>query len=54
LYRISNSSSHPREGLILGWLSWLIAAPLSIPAGKLLVQALGATRISARESLTYE
>jgi putative ABC transport system permease protein len=30
------------EGLILGWLSWLIAAPLSIPAGKLLAQALGA------------
>jgi len=30
------------EGLILGWLSWLIALPLSIPAGKLMVQALGA------------
>jgi putative ABC transport system permease protein len=30
------------EGLILGWLSWLIAVPLSIPAGKFLVQALGA------------
>jgi len=30
------------EGLILGWLSWLIALPLSIPAGKLMVQGLGA------------
>jgi len=29
------------EGLILGWLSWLIALPLSIPAGKLMVQAIG-------------
>jgi putative ABC transport system permease protein len=29
------------EGLILGWLSWLIALPLSIPAGKVIVQALG-------------
>jgi putative ABC transport system permease protein len=29
------------EGLILGWLSWLIAAPLSIPAGKFLAQSLG-------------
>jgi putative ABC transport system permease protein len=29
------------EGLILGWLSWLIALPLSIPAGKLMVTALG-------------
>jgi putative ABC transport system permease protein len=29
------------EGLILGWLSWLIALPLSIPAGKLMVVALG-------------
>jgi putative ABC transport system permease protein len=79
------------EGLILGWLSWLIAVPLSVPAGQFLVQALGAvmggelvykftpagalywlviitvlsglaswfpardaTRISVRESLTYE
>jgi putative ABC transport system permease protein len=30
------------EGLILGWLSWLIALPLSIPAGQLMVKALGA------------
>ncbi|MGB7115537.1 MAG: FtsX-like permease family protein [Anaerolineales bacterium] len=29
------------EGLILGWLSWLIALPLSIPAGKIMVVALG-------------
>ena len=29
------------EGLILGWLSWLIALPLSIPAGQLMVTALG-------------
>jgi putative ABC transport system permease protein len=29
------------EGLILGWLSWLIALPLSIPAGKIMVSALG-------------
>ena len=30
------------EGLILGWLSWLIALPLSMPAGRVMVQALGA------------
>ena len=30
------------EGLILGWLSWLIATPLSIPAGQGMVKALGA------------
>jgi putative ABC transport system permease protein len=30
------------EGLILGWLSWLIALPLSLPAGRLMTQALGA------------
>jgi putative ABC transport system permease protein len=30
------------EGLMLGWLSWLIAAPLSIPAGYLMTRALGA------------
>jgi putative ABC transport system permease protein len=30
------------EGLLLGWLSWLIAMPLSIPAGQLMTQALGA------------
>lgn len=29
------------EGLILGWLSWLIALPLSLPAGKVMVSALG-------------
>jgi putative ABC transport system permease protein len=28
------------EGLILGWLSWLIAFPLSIPAGRVMTQAL--------------
>jgi putative ABC transport system permease protein len=30
------------EGLILGWLSWLIAWPLSIPAGQLMVTGLSA------------
>ena len=29
------------EGVLLGWLSWLIALPLSIPAGRVMVQALG-------------
>lgn len=29
------------EGLILGWLSWLIALPLSIPAGRAMVIAIG-------------
>jgi len=29
------------EGLILGWLSWLIALPIAIPASKIMVQALG-------------
>ena len=29
------------EGLILGWLSWLIALPLSIPAGRFMIIALG-------------
>jgi putative ABC transport system permease protein len=29
------------EGLILGWLSWAIALPLSIPAGRLMTQAVG-------------
>ncbi len=28
------------EGLILGWLSWLIALPLSIPAGKVMLTAI--------------
>ena len=79
------------EGLILGWLSWVIALPLSVPAGRLMTQALGdafqtnlvyiytptgalywlaiitvlsiaaswfpargATRISVRESLSYQ
>jgi putative ABC transport system permease protein len=30
------------EGLILGWLSWLIALPLGLPAGRLMVRGLGA------------
>lgn len=30
------------EGLMLGWLSWLVAAPLSIPAGYLMARGLGA------------
>ncbi|MEW5871486.1 MAG: ABC transporter permease [Chloroflexota bacterium] len=29
------------EGLILGWLSWLVALPLSMPAGRLMVLAIG-------------
>lgn len=29
------------EGLILGWLSWLIAAPISLFAGRFMVQAVG-------------
>jgi len=29
------------EGLILGWMSWLIALPIAIPASKMMVQALG-------------
>jgi putative ABC transport system permease protein len=29
------------EGLILGWLSWLLALPLSLPSGQLMVSALG-------------
>ncbi|MEE8306144.1 MAG: ABC transporter permease, partial [Gammaproteobacteria bacterium] len=29
------------EGMILGWLSWVIALPLSIPAGQLMNQGLG-------------
>jgi putative ABC transport system permease protein len=34
------------EGVILGWLSWLIALPFSIPAGKLMAQGLsGAVNI---------
>lgn len=28
------------EGLILGWLSWLLAIPLSLPVGQLVVKAL--------------
>jgi putative ABC transport system permease protein len=28
------------EGLLLGWLSWLIALPLSLPAGRLMLQAM--------------
>jgi len=30
------------EGLILGWLSWIISLPFSIPAGKLMAAGLGA------------
>ncbi len=30
------------EGLILGWLSWLLAIPLSFPAGLLIVRTLSA------------
>jgi putative ABC transport system permease protein len=30
------------EGMILGWLSWLIAFPLSLPAGRLMTEALSA------------
>lgn len=29
------------EGLLLGWLSWLIAFPLSIPVGQVMSQAIG-------------
>ena len=29
------------EGLLLGWLSWLIAFPLSIPVGRIMSQAIG-------------
>jgi putative ABC transport system permease protein len=29
------------EGLILGWLSWVIALPLSVPAGRLMTDAIG-------------
>jgi putative ABC transport system permease protein len=29
------------EGLILGWLSWVIAAPLSIPFGGVMTRAIG-------------
>ena len=29
------------EGLLLGWMSWLIAFPISIWAGRLLPQAVG-------------
>jgi ABC-type antimicrobial peptide transport system permease subunit len=28
------------EGLILGWLSWLLAVPLSIPLAQILLQGL--------------
>jgi len=30
------------EGLILGWLSWLVALPLGLPAGRLMLQGLSA------------
>jgi putative ABC transport system permease protein len=29
------------EGLLLGWLSWLVAFPLSIPIGRIMSQAIG-------------
>jgi putative ABC transport system permease protein len=29
------------EGLILGWMSWLIALPISVPAGRLMAQTMG-------------
>jgi len=29
------------EGLLLGWMSWLIALPLSLPVGRLMPQAVG-------------
>jgi len=29
------------EGLILGWMSWLISLPLSLPAGRFMTQAVG-------------
>jgi putative ABC transport system permease protein len=28
------------EGLILGWLSWLLAIPLAVPAGRLIIKAM--------------
>jgi putative ABC transport system permease protein len=31
------------EGLTLGWLSWIIALPLSVPAGRVMTEALGST-----------
>jgi len=30
------------EGLLLGWLSWLIALPLGLPAGWLMLRGLSA------------
>jgi putative ABC transport system permease protein len=30
------------EALILGWMSWLIALPLSVPAGRLMAAGLSA------------
>lgn len=39
------------EGLLLGWLSWLIAWPLSLPAGTLLVGTLAALM---ETELTYD
>ena len=32
------------EGLLLGWLSWLVAFPLSIPIGRIMSQAIGSAR----------
>ena len=39
------------EGLILGWLSWLLAIPLSFPAGLLIVRTLSAV---LRIELVYQ
>jgi putative ABC transport system permease protein len=39
------------EGLLLGWLSWLLAMPLSIPAGWLMTQTLGA---AVNSNLLYQ
>jgi putative ABC transport system permease protein len=39
------------EGLLLGWLSWLIALPLSLPAGWLLTSALSSIM---GEELSYD
>ncbi len=39
------------EGLILGWLSWLIALPLSMPASRLMVEGLSS---ALRTNLVYQ
>jgi putative ABC transport system permease protein len=43
------------EGLILGWLSWLLAWPLSIPASQAIIQVLSGllrTNLVYQDSLT--